>query len=254
MNLSFHTAVVGAQQQQQRLNIQGNNIANVNNYGFKAKKASFQALMYRNIRGIDNAELPVGVGAQVISAATDFTSGTFASTGRDLDYAIQGDGFFAVVNPVTNELTFTRTGAFALSEFLVAREDENGEQELDEEGQPIMETVYRLADAEGRFVLSEEGRVMDVKDPSQTLSIGVFDFINYNGMQHQGYNRFLPTDKNGQLRLGTGRVTQGILELSNVDLAEEMTKVIESQRAYGMALKMIQTSDEVETTINGLRS
>jgi flagellar basal-body rod protein FlgG len=61
-------------------------------------------------------------------------------------------------------------------------------------------------------------------------------------------------DKDGGLRYGTGTLIQGKLEASNADLAEEMSKVIEAQRAYGMALKMVQTSDEIETTINSLRS
>ena len=68
-----------------------------------------------------------------------------------------------------------------------------------------------------------------------------------------GDTRFMPVDKNGNLMLGTGTVRRGVLELSNVDLAEEMTKVIEAQRVYSLSLKMVQTSDEIEGTINGLR-
>lgn len=248
MNQSFYTAAVGAHQQQQRLNIQGNNIANVNNNGFKAKRGTFATLMYRNVQGIDNAQLPSGVGAQVIQAATNQSSGSFVTTGRSLDYAIQGAGFFGLVDPATNEVSFTRTGAFTLSEFQVPTE------ELDENGAYIMKTVFRLADGEGRFVLSRQGGTIDVEDQKAALPVGVFDFINYDGMLHMGDNRYMPVDKNGQLRLGAGTVTQGMLEASNVDLAEELTKVIESQRVFSMALKMVQTSDEVETTINGLRS
>lgn len=248
MNQSFFTAAVGAQQQQQRLNIQGNNIANVNNYGFKAKKATFSTLMYGNVTGIDNNRLPVGTGTQITQAPTDNGSGSYATTGRSLDYAIEGEGFFALVDIITGEVTYSRDGAFILSELQVPTED------TDENGEPIMETVYRLADAHGRMVLNEEGGFIDVTNQDMMLNIGVFDFINYDGMQHTGGNRFLPVDKNGQIRFGTGQLRQGVLESSNVELAEEITKVIESQRAYSMALKMVQTSDEVETTINGLRS
>ena len=80
----------------------------------------------------------------------------------------------------------------------------------------------------------------------------MFDYINYSGMEHIDGTRFLAVDKNGGIRLSDSQVVQGIVEQSNADLAEELTKVIETQRAYGMALKMVQTSDEIETTINGL--
>lgn len=247
MNQSFYTAAVGAQQQQCRMNVQGNNIANVNNYGFKAERSAFSALMNYAIPGAEE-ELRVGVGALVNQTSTNYAAGPCASTGNPLDYAIQGDGFFGLVDPATGEVSFTRTGAFILSEFQVFT------GEMDGTGTPEMETVYRLADAEGRFVLSREGEVIDVTDGAAEQPIGVFDFINYDGMLHVGDNRFSQIEKNGQLRFGTGTVRQGMLELSNVDLAEELTKVIESQRAYGMALKMMQTSDEIESTINGLRS
>ena len=86
-----------------------------------------------------------------------------------------------------------------------------------------------------------------------TSEIGVFDYAIMDGMLHANGSRFLPKDKNGDLYWGTGRVEQGVLEISNVDLAHEMVKVIEAQRAYSYALRMVQTSDEIETTINGLR-
>jgi flagellar basal-body rod protein FlgG len=73
-------------------------------------------------------------------------------------------------------------------------------------------------------------------------------------MQRLDDTRFLAADKDGGLRYGTGTLIQGKLEMSNTDLAEEITKVIEAQRAYGMALKMVTTSDEIESTINSLRS
>lgn len=250
MNQSFYTAAVGAQQQQRRMNVQGNNIANVNNYGFKAERATFSALMNYGIAGAQGDDLPVGVGAIISQTATNYTAGPNATTGRTMDYAILGDGFFGLYDPASEEVSFTRTGAFILSEFQVATGETNAD------GTAEMETVYRLADEDGRFVLSNRGEVINVNVADQTAEqpVGVFDFINYDGLQHVGGNRFLPVEKNGQLRFGTGTARQGVLELSNVDLAEEMTKVIEAQRAYGMALKMVQTSDEIETTINGLRS
>lgn len=248
MNQSFYIGAIGAQQQQRRMNVQGNNIANVNTYGFKMAYGRFASLMYRNINGIDNAQLPAGVGAQVIQTPTNSGDGAVATTNRFQDYAILGDGFFALVDPSTNEITFTRNGAFTLSEY------QRPGDEVDENGEPILETVYCLSDGAGRFVLNREGGIIEVTDEHAEQPVGIFDYINYDGMQHRNGTRFLPVDKNGQLRMGTGKAQQGAIEMSNVDLATEITRVIESQRAYSLALKMVQTSDEIETTINGLRS
>ncbi len=248
MNQSFYIGAVGAFQQMLHLNVQGDNIANVNTYGFKAEKARFTALMRQNIRGIEEEEIPTGVGARMLMTSTDFTQGGVAVTGRAQDYMIEGDGFFALVDLTTQEVTFTRNGAFQMSEYL----QDTGE--VDEEGQPIMETVYCLGDGEGRFVLSQTGGLIQMTDPNQEMPVGVFDYANYDGMQALEDTRFLPVDKNGGLRVGSGKVVSGALELSNTDLAEAMTKVIEAQRMYSMSLKMVQVSDEIETTINNLRS
>ena len=247
MNQSFYIGAVGAQQQLPRLNVHGDNIANVNTNGFKANRSHFAALIYQDHRGVEE-DLPMGVGASLLMTSTDFSQGGPADTGRTLDYYIDGDGFFGVVDLVTGEVTFTRNGAFYKSELV----RESGE--VDEEGEPIMESVYCLGDGTGRFVLSQQGGLIEVDDTSEALPIGVFDYSNYNGMEQVLDTGYLPVDKNGDLWLGTGKPVQGYLERSNADLAEELTKVIESQRAYGMALKMVQTSDEIETTINNLRN
>lgn len=247
MNQSFYIGAVGAHQQLRRLNVHADNIANVNTFGFKANRADFTALMYQNHRGIEE-ELPMGVGTRLLMTSTDFVQGAPSPTGRPLDYMIDGDGFFALVDLTTNEVSFTRNGAFYLTE----HQQDSGE--VDEEGQPIIETVWCLTDGEGRFVLSDRGGLIEVEDQNDDLPIGIFDYNNYNGMQPLTDTRYLPVEKNGGLWMGTGTLMKGVLEMSNADLAEEMSKVIESQRAYGLALKMVQTSDEIEATINGLRN
>lgn len=252
MNQSFYIGAVGAQMQQRRLNIIGDNVANLNTVGFKANRSDFTALMYQNRRGAlngeANTELPMGVGTRLLMTSTHFAQGPVEDTGRTLDYMIEGDGFFALVDLSTGEVSYTRNGAFMMSSL------ERDSGEVDENGQPVMETVFCLGDNEGRFVLSEQGGLIEVTDPSEKLPIGIFDYANYDGMQQLSDTRYMPVEKNGGLWYGTGKLYQGVLEGSNADLAEEYTKVIESQRAYGMALKMVQTSDEIEATINGLRS
>ncbi len=246
MNISFYTAAVGAQQQQERLDIHGNNIANVNTVGFRAKKPSFSALMTGPVVGIDE-ELARGVGSRVEMAETDFSGSALNGTERLLDYAISGAGFFALVDPTSGEVSYTRDGSFTKSEFQLPEIDE-------ETGEERLVTKWFLSDGLGRFVLGINGGPIEVEDEAQELPIGIFDFINHNGMESVGENRFMPIGKNGQVRLGDGKLVQGYLELSNTDLANEIAKVIESQRSFSYMLRMVQTSDEIETTVNNLRS
>ena len=251
MNLSFYTAAVGAQQQQDRLDIHANNIANVNTYGFRAKIPSFSALMTGPVEGIDE-ELPRGVGSRLLDAETDFRSAGLYGTGRALDFAIEGDGFFALRDPVTGEVSFTRDGSFTLSDQYTAAEE--GKETTTEP-----ERKWYLSDGLGRFVLDRNGRPLEITETQNEqllgadLQLGVFDFINYNGMESASENRLLQVAKNGQVGLGNGKLVQGYLELSNADLANELAKVIESQRSFQYMLRMVTTSDEIETTVNNLR-
>ena len=255
MNVSFYNASIGAAQQQDRLNVQGNNIANLNTYGYKAQKPSFSALMYSNLNGIENEQLPRGSGTNMTMAGTDFSGGAIADTGRKQDYAIIGAGFFGLYDPTSGEVSYTRDGSFTLSEFVRQKRTADGsEVELDENGQPVMEKVYMLSDGNGRFVLNQRGAMTEVTDSEAEQPVGVFDFASTDGMIRMGDNRYIPAEKNGQVRFGTGSVRRGVLESSNTDLAEQMTKVIEAQRSFTYNLKMLQVSDELESTANNLRS
>ncbi len=247
MNQAFYTGAVGARQQMLNMNIQGNNMANVNTIGYKAQLSRFAALYHRNLDTISGGNDSIGVGAAMLMTSTDHVAGNFMATGRTHDYYINGNGYFALVDLNTNQVTFTRNGAFEV----VPYERVTGES--DANGNPITETVLALSDGEGRFVLGRNGNIITMTDPNAQPNIGIFDFGNYDGMEHVRGTEFLPIDKNGNLYYATGELVQGGLEGSNVDLTETMTKLIEVQRAYSMALKMMQTSDEIETTINNLR-
>lgn len=253
MNMSFYSAAVGAYQQQQRMNVQANNIANVNTAGFRAERAAFGELMNRDVIGIDSEELPKGTGTRMIQATVDFNSRGYLDTHWPFDFAIDGDGFFALYDPATEEISFTRDGSFTMSQFFIPPAEDAVPEKDGEEPQPI--EVWRLSDNQGRCVLNSQGNfiVIDPQDRDAELDLGVFDYAVHEGLQHADSSRFLATEKNGQLYLGSGTVKRGMLEMSNTDMAQEFIKVIESQRAYSYALKMVLTSDEVETTINGLR-
>lgn len=257
MNMSFYSAAVGAYQQQLRMNVQANNIANVNTQGFRCQRAAFGELMNRDVEGIENRQLPIGVGARMTHAPVDYTSRGFIDTGRTFDFAINGNGFFALFDTATQEISFTRDGSFTMSEFLIPPA-EDAVPEVDENGEeipPEPTSVWRLSDNQGRCVLDPQGNfiVIDPQNRGAELELGVFDYAIHYGMQHLDSSRLLATDMNGQLYLGTGEVHRGLLEQSNTDLTQEFIKVIESQRAFSYALRMVTTSDEIESTFNNLR-
>ena len=241
MNQSFYTAAVGAREQMLRLNVQGNNIANVNTYGYKVEKPAFQTLMYGMIRGVED-EVPRGTGMKLSGTTTDFSNGIMMDTGRAQDYAIQGEGFFALYEPETGEITYTRDGSFSLSMY----------QEPGEDGS--LQEVFYLSDGEGRQVLDTQGYPIVVTDPEARQPVGTFVFVYQDGLRHAGGGRFTAEGKSEEVWIGDAKVVQGFLEGSNADLATEISKVIEAQRSYSYALKMVQTSDEIETTVNNLRN
>ena len=251
MDMSFYSAAVGAHQQQLRLDVHANNISNVNNYGFRARVPSFSSLMTGVVEGIDE-DLARGVGARLEDAETDMRQAGVKETRRLLDFAIEGYGFFAVQDPASGRITYTRDGSFALSELIV-----DGQQ--DKETQEESTRRWYVSDGDGRFVLGTDGQRIEVDVSNETdladveFPIGIFDFINYNGFNSNSQNRLTPVEKNGQVRYGTGKLLQGFLETSNTDLANEFAKVIESQRSFQFMLRMVTTSDEITSTVNNLR-
>lgn len=234
MNLSFYSAAAGANSQQAKMDIIGNNISNSSTFGFKAKKAAFTDLLYDAAQGLgQNEQMNTGSGMRLEKADTDFTIGSFTETGEPYSYAIGGPGFFGLYNPETEQITYTRNGAFNLS---------------------WKDDKFYLAAEGGKYVIDSNQNPIEVENEDDKLDIGVFDFIQKNGMMNSGGNEFTPVGKNGQVyTIKDPVVNKGVLEASNVDLAEEFGNVIESQKAYSYALKMLQTSDEIEGIYNNLR-
>ena len=160
---------------------------------------------------------------------------------------IEGQGFFGVLDLSSREVTLTRNGAFypAMVGASIDMVDQFG-NEVNEEG------LY-LSDGHGNFIIDQNGNMISIQNDQDALPVGIFDFANRTGLIHEPGTQFKMSLEDVKNEMGTGELKRGMLELSNVDLAEEITKVIESQRAYSMALKLVQTTDEIETTINGLR-
>ena len=118
----------------------------------------------------------------------------------------------------------------------------------------VKEALFSIIqfEVEGRQVLDNQGNPIVVTDPNEELPIGVYTFQYQDGLQHLDAGRFAANEKNGTVVSIEPQLQQGYLESSNTDLATEFGKVIEAQRAYSYALRMVTTADEVETTVNGL--
>jgi len=236
MNLSFYTAATGANSQQTRMNIIGNNIANVNTDGYKTQNAGFVDLLYEKYYEAATEDPETGSGARVEKTDILFTQGGMNPTGGKYDYAILGEGFFAVYDPGSGDIFYTRNGHFTLSNY--------------------GDNLFYLVNDMGYHVLNENFAPMpiDTFDEYAEINPGVFDFILKEGMLLTGNNLYQPVEKNGPPFFSQeAGLARGYLEMANVDLAQEMTRVIEAQRAYQLLLRMVQTSDEVETTIINLR-
>ncbi len=234
----FYAATVGAQQQMERMTVQANNMANANTYGYKAESPSFGTLLYGMIQGVEGNDVPKGSGTQMVSAATNFDKGGFVQTARPLDYAIFEEGFFALMDFQTGEISYTRDGSFTLSSYETA----NGQE-------------FYLSDGAGRLVLDANYDPIIVTNQNEVQPVGVFEIQYKDGLLHLDNGRFaVDPDKNGTVTaIDSPQVEQGFLEESNSDLATEMARVIETQKAYSYAISMLRTADEVETTINQLR-
>ncbi len=257
---SLFIAATGMQAQNLNIDVIANNIANVNTVGFKRSRADFQELMYQNIKnpGALSAEgniiptgIQLGLGVRPIAVQKIFQQGDFVQTGNELDLVIEGDGFFQITMP-DGTLGYTRAGAFKL----------DNEGNLVTSDGYLMEPAIALPADATSVTVGSDGTVTVLLADGTTTDVGqieIASFINPGGLKIIGRNLYLPTDASGEPTTstpgseGAGTIAQGYLEMSNVNIVEEMVNMIVSQRAYEINSKAIQVSDEMLQMINSLR-
>lgn len=245
----------------QKLNIDviSNNLANVNTVGFKKSRNDFQDLMYQTIRqaGSETASggqvpsgIQIGMGTMPVSIQKLFIQGDFQETRNELDLAIEGQGFFRVIRNDTE--CYTRSGNF----------------KLDAEGNIVTADGDRLqpemtVPAEAVSVNVDSDGTVTAFDPDGVgTSIGVlelYSFANPAGLSAMGHNLYNTTDASGEAvagmpgSSGMGSIVQGYLEMSNVDVVEEMVNMIIAQRAYEINSKAIKTADDMMSIVNNIK-
>lgn len=241
MNIAFHTGKTAMIAQAQALNVYGNNIANINTYGYQTLRPTFADTLY-SVQRETEPDWQTGHGAYIQKTDLMYEESSFYYTDRPLDFAVEGDGFFAVQDRY-GDVNYTRDGAFSMTQA------ETGE--------------WYLVSGSGEYVLdydmnrivvpfNEDGTVADYDELAKM--VGVFEFENPYGIEALGTNRYVETDKSGAAAANRDlQKLQGVLITSNVDLATQMTKLIETQRAYQISSRVVTTSDEFTQIANNLR-
>lgn len=243
----------GLSAQDSRMTTIANNLANAATVGFKRDDVVFEDLLYQIRRQPGAAssqvsQLPsgmqLGTGVRVSGTQKDFTEGSLQITERSLDVAIDGRGFYEVLMP-DGTTAYTRNGQFSI----------NADGELvTSNGLVVQPGIGIPADAQ-TVTISEDG-IVEVTlhgepAPQQIGQFQVTDFINPAGLQAIGSNLFVETAASGAPQQGQpgnnglGRLQQGALENSNVDVVEELVTMITTQRTYEMNSKVIATSDQM---------
>ncbi|MCE0460329.1 flagellar basal-body rod protein FlgG [Pseudomonas sp. SMV71] len=246
-------AKTGLSAQDTNLSTISNNLANVSTTGFKRDRAEFQDLLYQvkrqpGAQSTQDSELPsglqVGTGVRIVGTQKNFNAGSLQTTEQPLDMAIDGRGFFQILQP-DGTTSYTRDGTFHL--------DSNG-QIVNASGFALEPAIIIPNDAQ-TFTVGRDGTVsITVAGNPAAQVIGnlqTADFINPAGLQAVGNNLFLETAASGAPQVGTpglngfGTTLQNTLETSNVSTVEEMVNMITTQRAYEMNSKVISTADQM---------
>ncbi|HEX3836828.1 MAG TPA: flagellar basal-body rod protein FlgG [Steroidobacteraceae bacterium] len=253
MEAALWAAKTGLDAQQTQMTVTANNLANVNTNGFKKSRAVFNDLLYQNATQVGGSTsdttmypsgLQLGTGVRVVATEPSFTQGSLDNTGNALDVAIQGRGFFQILKP-DGTIAYTRDGSF----------------QLNAQGQVVNATGYQLQPAinipaGAQSVTIGANGVVTAQLPGQTAptqvgSLQLADFINPAGLQDIGGNLSVESAASGSPTTGTpgltgmGTVVQGSVEASNVNVVEEMVNMIETQRAYEMNSKAVETTDQM---------
>lgn len=270
MMRALYTGATGMLAQQTNVDNISNNLANVNTVGYKQEKTEFKSLLYQNIQTrtttANGEEKPipaqVGLGTRVASTTSIYTQGTLQESENPTDFAIVGDGFFAV-KAADGETYYTRSGNFVWAEGNtgITLTNSDGYTVLDSNNQPIVlpdgiSSANVMIGQDGSLgYVNKEGNYVDMNQ-----SFGLFQFNNPSGLEKVGDNLLKETEASGAAMnesttatLTSSEVRQYFLEGSNVQVANEMVNLIIAQRAYQLNSKAITASDEMLEQANNLR-
>ena len=255
---TIYTSGSGMLGMERKLNVISNNLANIETTAFKKQRANFEDLFYDNLRypGSQDVQgefaatgIAVGVGTRVTSVQSDFTMGSITPTGRPLDVAIAGEGFFQCMDPYTNEIFYTRAGNFSVNATgqLVIGSSHTGRPVTPPIQIPENTSAVQIDDS-GFIWIAQNG---DVQALQEVGRLELATFINPEGLLRVGENMYRETEGSGGATInppsenGTGQLRANHLEMSNVAPVIELIDMITSQRAYELNSKATQTGDQI---------
>ncbi len=258
---ALRTAALGMSAQQTGVDNIAHNLANANTTGYKRSNVIFQDLLYQTVQAQGQAEnqtalkpasLQIGHGAAPVATMRNFTQGSLEQTGNRLDIAIMGEGFFQVRMP-DGTVAFARDGSFSVS----------AEGTLITQTGLAIEPDLTIPPEAIDIHISQDGLVgVRLDNEPDIVHIGQIElarFSNAAGLKALGGNLYQQTESSGEPTIGTpgqdnlGVVRQGYLEVSNVDVVQEMVNLISAQRAYEINSKMVTTSEEMLQIANNLK-
>lgn len=258
---ALRTAASGMSAEQLNVDNIANNLANVNTTGFKKSKVEFQDIMYQTLRkpgiaaatgAVTPTALDIGYGTKPVATTREYSVGTLTQTGNPLDLAIDADGFFQISKP-DGTTAYSRDGSFKLSpDGRIATSD--GFFLTPEISIPEDTTSISIG-FDGKVSVNLAGS----NDPQEVGQIQLARFINPAGLSAVGRNLYEETPASGTpivgnpSETGLGKLNQGYLEYSNVDVVTEMVNMIVAQRAYEINSKAIQTADDMTQLVNNLK-
>lgn len=251
MNSALWVSVTGLDAKNTDIRVISNNLANISTAGFKKDRMIFEDLMYQNIRqpgsqSSDSTELPSGLmlgsGVRAVATQKDFSQGSLIKSENGLDLSINGKGFFQVLRP-DGQLVYTRDGRFQIN---------SSSQIVTSNGYLLQPGITLPADLI-KIDIGSDGIINVIvagsNTPVQVGQITVNNFTNPAGLQPIGENQYLESAASGSAAAGTaglnglGVIQQGFYESSNVNVVEELVRLIETQRGYEMNAKSIETVD-----------
>jgi len=253
MHAALFASKTGLTAQDKQLTTISNNLANASTAGYKRDRVIFEDLLYQiqrqpGAQSSQNNQLPsglqLGTGVRVVGTQKQFTTGNLQVTDQPLDMAIDGRGFFEILQPNGNT-AYTRNGEFQLS----------ADGEIVTAGGLVLEPSITIPEGAQTVTIGQDGTVSVLlageSAPTQVGNVQLADFINPAGLQAMGSNLFLETASSGAAQQGTpglngfGSIRQGNIENSNVNIVEELVNMITTQRTYEVNSKVLQTTDQM---------
>lgn len=260
---SLNIGATGMLAQQTNVEVISNNIANMNTTAYSRRRAEFHDLLYQNMRRVGSnssdsgtivpSGVQIGLGVKTASVYRISERGSMISTDNPLDLGIEGKGYFQIELPGGRGTAYTRDGSFQLSPDGVL---------VTHDGYNVVPGITVPQNATS-ISINQSGEVwVKIDGETEQVNVGQLElatFANEAGLEAIGDNLFGQTPASGQANIaapatpGYGSILQGFLEASNVNVVSEITELVSAQRAYEMNSKVIQTSDQMMSTVNQMK-